>query len=201
MIETMNTNLLTEQNRQNEMQKLRSSIAMSVLLVSFSMLFATLILSFVVFRLSSDMWPPMGMERLPLLFPVLSTVLILVSSLTFEFFVGALKKADTELARILFVSTWVLGLGFMATQFLLWNQMQELGYVLETGIFASMIYSFTWIHAAHIILGLAWLLFLIPALKQQVSFSSFEARILSAGKFWHFLGIVWVLLFITLFVV
>jgi cytochrome c oxidase subunit III len=193
---------LNEKNNllKHESEKIKSSIAMSVLLVSLTMLFATLVLAFVVFRLSSEFWPPMGMERPSLFYPVLSTVLILLSSITFEFYQTALKKTDTASARLCLLLTLVLGFSFLGTQTLLWQTLAQEGYLIDTGVFASMLHSFTWIHAAHIVCGLLWLLYLIPTLKADRLFMNYEIRITSAGKFWHFLGIAWVLLFVVLFV-
>lgn len=186
--------------RRHESEKIKSSIAMSVLLVSLTMLFATLILAFVVYRLSSEYWPPMGMERPSLLFPVLSTILILLSSVSFEFYQSGLKRGDSNTAKSSYIITLVLGFGFLVTQTLLWQSLATQGYLVDTGVFASMLHSFTWIHAAHIVLGLLWLLYLIPTLKADRLFMNYEIRITSAGKFWHFLGIAWVLLFVVLFV-
>ena len=39
-----------------------SAIGMTVLLISFAMLFATLLLGYIVFRLTTDTWPPQGYE-------------------------------------------------------------------------------------------------------------------------------------------
>lgn len=182
-------------------EQIKSSIAMSVLLVSFGMLFATMMLGYAAFRVTADSWPPMGMERVPLFYPLISTLIILVSSVTYTLFEKAFFRNDKPLAKLFWVATIALGLAFMVSQFLLWNQMiNELGYVVESGVFASLTHALTWVHAAHIVGGLLWLLYLFPVFRTQATVAQFENRVWSAGKFWHFLDFIWITMFVFLFV-
>lgn len=112
----------------------------------------------------------------------------------------ALKKKDRELARFHYFLTLFLGFGFLVAQGFLWSSLKSNGYLVDTGVFASMLHSFTWIHAAHILMGLLWLLYLLPTITLGASFEKYEIRIVNAGKFWHFLDVIWVLLFVVLFV-
>ena len=48
-----------------EGQKIVSSIAMTIVLISFSMLFASLFMGYAVYRIQNPVWPPMGMQRVP----------------------------------------------------------------------------------------------------------------------------------------
>jgi len=195
------TSLSTQHELRRSGEQLKSSIAMAVALVSFSMLFATLLLGYAVFRFTAESWPPMGMEPVPLTYPFISTVLILVSSVSFHFFQTNFFSKAKSMAKKWLVLTLVLGFGFMGSQVLLWRQLDhELGYVVETGVFASLIHVFTWVHAAHIVAGLLWLLWLLPALKESSRVVNYENRILNAGKFWHFLDLIWIIMFLTLFV-
>lgn len=184
--------------RNPEAAKIANSIGMTVLLVSFSMLFAALLLGYVVYRFKSEQWPPMGMEPVPLFYPVISTLVILASSATYALFHKAHDRADYKAAKIQLALTFALGLGFMVSQFALWGYMKEVGYVAETGIFASLIYSFTWIHAGHIVAGILALLFLMFFVFKDEAHAS---MITNVGKFWHFLDIVWVIIFVALFIV
>ena len=70
-------------DRNIEGKKLASSIAMTMSLVTFAMLFATMFLGYTVFRMQQPVWPPMGMPRVGLTIPLLSTLLIVVSSFTY----------------------------------------------------------------------------------------------------------------------
>jgi cytochrome c oxidase subunit 3 len=175
-----------------EGRKIVSSISMIVTLISFAMLFATLMMGFAIYRITSPVWPPQGMMRPSLIIPSLSTLSIFLSSLAFISFEKNPKKH-----KGLFL-TMALGLMFMMFQFIFWNSLKAQGILASSGIFGSIIYAFTWIHAAHIVVALlllGWLIF-----KVRTTEASLENTISNIGKFWHFLGIVWAIMFLTIFV-
>ncbi|MFG1484359.1 cytochrome c oxidase subunit 3 [Halobacteriovorax sp. HFRX-2_2] len=186
-------------NKELEARKITSSIAMIVLLVSFTMLFATMLLGYSVYRLTVDVWPPMGMPRIPLTIPVVSTIVIALSSVTLVLFESAFNKQNTKAMRLYFALTYLLGLGFMFVQWQLWNSMAAMGLQASGGVFPSLFYALTWTHAAHIVLGLIALLFLLP-----VSINGYSVEkvtwVENVSKFWHFLGVVWLVMFIVMFV-
>jgi cytochrome c oxidase subunit 3 len=87
----------------------------------------------------------------------------------------------------------------MLSQSMLWHSLKIQGIFASSGIFPSIIYAFTWIHAAHIVAGIGLLLWLqLSALKEINSMAKIRAA--NVGKFWHFLGVVWFIMFVTIFV-
>ena len=179
-----------------EGDKIIGSVAMSVTLVSFGMLFLTLMMAFFLYRFTAPVWPPAGMQRPSLLIPGISTFLIALSSYIFINFEKNIEKGAADKRNLLFVL--ILGLGFMASQFMFWNQLKSHGIYASSGIFPSIIYSFTWIHAAHIVAGLGLLAWLYGSLNSPDKMTA--VKVASIGKFWHFLGIVWLIMFVTIFV-
>jgi cytochrome c oxidase subunit 3 len=97
------------------------------------------------------------------------------------------------------IITIILGFGFMLLQSLLWNHLKSQGIFVSSGIFPSIIYAFTWIHAAHIVMAIGLLLWLLNFLPKEINTKA-RLRVSSVGKFWHFLGIVWLIMFLTIFV-
>jgi cytochrome c oxidase subunit 3 len=187
-------NLATKSMSESDQGKeIVSSVAMIVVLVSFAMLFATLMMGFAMFRFTAPVWPPAGMVKPSLILPGISTLFILLSSLAFVWFE---KDTANKKGLILTIS---LGVGFMLTQSLFWHQLKSNGIFVSSGIFPSIIYAFTWIHAAHIIVALGLLLLLLFS-PTQITTTKSKLRATSVGKFWHFLGIVWLIMFLTIFV-
>ena len=184
------TKHLTEADRG---QEIISSVAMIVALVSFAMLFASLMMGFAMFRFTAPVWPPEGMARPSLLLPSLSTACIFLSSLSYIWFE---KNIANKNGLIL---TTILGFGFMLVQSLFWHQLKSQGIFVSSGTFASIIYAFTWIHAAHIVAALGLLIWLLISGTKEINSKS-QLRVTSVGKFWHFLGIVWLIMFVTIFV-
>lgn len=182
-----------------EARKLTSSIAMIVILVSFTMLFASMLLGYSVYRFTVDVWPPMGMPRIPLTIPMVSTFIIALSSATLVLFESSFEKKNLKAMRAYFSLTFLLGLGFMFVQLQLWNSMAAMGLHASGGVFPSLFYALTWTHAAHIVAGLIALLFLLPVAAKGYSVEKI-AWVQNVSKFWHFLGVVWLVMFIVMFV-
>jgi cytochrome c oxidase subunit 3 len=181
-----------------ERSGLQINLAKSIVIISMAMLFATLFMGYAIYRSSAISWPPMGTQRVPLTLPGLSTLLIFVSS----FFCHNISKQvigqKFNLAHRNLNLTLALGLGFMISQSILWNQMKGLGLLASSGIFASLIYAFTWIHFAHMVAGILGLLYLKKILQPQTVNLLIKAK--SIEHFWYFLEIVWLIMFVTLFV-
>lgn len=178
-------------------EKLANSISEIVMIVSFAMLFATLMLGYTMYRLTSDSWPPMGLQRVDLLIPAFSTVVLVVSSFTLSAF-NKNRLENLKSAKIALWSTIVLGTVFGVSQWFLWQDLEAVGLIASEGIFQSILYGFTWIHAAHVILGWFGLLLLIPTVGNGET--KVLARVGLVSKFWHFLDIVWIIMFLTIFV-
>ncbi|RLA60078.1 MAG: hypothetical protein DRQ88_03120 [Epsilonproteobacteria bacterium] len=175
-----------------------NSIAMLVTIISFSMLFATLFLSFFLYRLSATQWPPMNLDRIDHLFPAISSILIISSSWFYEVFKKNLDRSPNN-ARYSFLLCLGLGLAFIISQFLFWNDLKEVGIFASSGIYGSLVYSFTWIHVGHMAMGIFTLLYLLPSVMRE-DFKK-RIRIVNIGKFWHFLAVVWLMMYLLLFVI
>lgn len=175
-----------------DLRKFQVSVGMTVTLISFGMMFATMFLGYFLLRFNAAVWPPVEIEGLPKLLPFLSTVVIGLSSVTYYYFEKSKKSLYWSL-------TVLLGLGFLALQALLWSELKATGIFVQNGMVPSMVYAFTGLHAAHILLAiftLLWLGYFVFRRPQGLS----ELRLLNVGKFWHFLGVVWLLMYLTIFV-
>ncbi len=183
-----------------EGEKLAASIAMIVVLVSFSMLFASLFLAYFYYRITEHVWPPMGMERLNLFVPTMSTTFIILSSISLFGFNHYFKEANQLKMKLTLALTIGPALAFMGSQLFLWESFKNIGLYASSGIFPSIIYSFTWIHVAHIVAAIFSLLWLVPiSLKSEHTFKD-ENVVLNVGKFWHFLSIIWLIIYFSIFV-
>lgn len=178
---------------------MQNNLAMNMVLISGSMLFATLLMGYSLFRSSSSTWPPEGIRSVSLGYPLLSTAAILLSSWFCSRLRGNVAMNDFKAAKMNLDTTLVLGFIFMLIQSLLWAEMKSTGLFIGSGIFSSVMYGFTWIHAAHVISGLlvlGWLRFVLRPETMNMG-----QKILNVEKFWHFLGVIWLILFISLFVI
>lgn len=179
----------------------RSKLAMMVAYVSWSMLFATLFLGYTIYRFSATSWPPNGFERISLLWPGISTLIIALSSVSFIFTRKAYLSEKKSSFAFGLVLTVILALSFLGAQFLLWNKLSLMGLYVSAGIFPSLIHAFTWIHAGHIVCALAGMIYLFVLLREKKFKENKIIIVKNIENFWHFLGVVWLIMFVFLFVV
>lgn len=193
----MNTQVSKELN----FRKNQSAIAMMVAYVSWTMLFATLFLGYSVYRFSVSTWPPIGFERISLLWPIISTVIIGLSSASFYAARVKYINGKREQFRVFLTLTLVLGFMFLGAQWLLWSKLTLMGLYVSAGIFPSILHGFTWIHAAHIVCALVAAFYLYFISTEKAFQTNREILVGNVENFWHFLSIIWLIMFIFLFVV
>ena len=175
-----------------------SAIAMTLTLMSVGMLFMTLLLSYAILRFNSPLWPPMGMARPELFWPVVSSTLIALSSASYLAFEGRGQEAPRS-PQFLHLAL-LLAVGFIISQGLFWQQLKGAGLYASAGIFPSLLYGLTWTHGGHVLLGTG----LLGALSLGLGrFKDRETELLwirNVGIFWHFLGVVWLILYLVVIV-
>ena len=174
------------------------SVAMTVTLVSWGMMFATLFLGYFLVRFNSAVWPPVELTGMPKALPLISTLVMALSSLTYWMMEKSAFTNESK-SKMFWGLTFALGLVFLACQWNLWIDLKANGIVVGNGQVSSMLYGFTWLHAGHIalaLMGLLWLAWFVFFKRENLSI----IKIINVGKFWHFLGIIWLLMYLMLFV-
>ena len=179
--------------------ELQNNLAMTVTLVMGSMLFATLFMGYAIYRTSATVWPPLGIPKISLTVPFLSTLVVGLSS-WFMVKVRVLVSQNQLLAGHKNLNfTMILGVLFLASQSYLWFYLKSTGVFLGTsGIFGSVLYGFTWIHAIHMVMGMGALTYLKLALSSSTP--NKIQKTINVEKFWHFLGFIWFIMFLIIFV-
>jgi cytochrome c oxidase subunit III len=179
--------------KRNELENFKNSVAMTVTLISFGMLFASLFLGYFLVRFNAPVWPPVEIENMPKLLPFFSTLVMGLSSLTYW------KMEKGEEKKKFWTATFLLGVLFLGLQFALWSALSKIGILVTNGNVPSMVYAFTWLHAGHILLALGLVLWLGNFIFRKPEGLT-EAKLINVGKFWHFLGVIWLLMYLMLFV-
>lgn len=165
-----------------------------VSMISMTMMFAGLTSAYVVSRKRND-WVSFD---LPNAFYI-STVLIILSSITFILAKYFIKKDNRQLTTVLLLSTLLLGLGFIYYQLEGFNELFNAGLVFagaESTVKSSFIYGITLAHLAHIAAGIIVLLVVLVNHFNK-KYSSKDSLGLELGAiFWHFVDILWIYLFL-----
>lgn len=176
------------------------TLLMTLLLASLGMLFGASIVAYLVIRLGKTNWPPPGAPDLPPLLWI-STAIILISSATMHLGLSGAKRGVKGLARGGLAATAALGVAFLVCQLISWLPiMRYYGQSIEIKepLFTGMFFFLTGLHGLHVIGGL------IPAV--WLTLAAFAGR-LSPDRsepvswltmYWHFLDVVWIVLFAVL---
>ena len=138
--------------------------------------------------------------KLPDIF-FINTGVLLLSSVTLHSSYIFFKKGIEKPYKILLVATFVLGLAFVALQYMGWQELKAIGVPLTKNPSGDFVYAFTSFHVAHILGGVA---VLIIAMLQAfvLKFNPTPKRILRLEltlTYWHFVDFLWVyiLFFLT----
>ncbi len=167
-----------------------------VWLASELMFFGGLFAAYFTLRSEAAVWPPRGVE-LETTTSAVFTVVLLASSVTLWFGTRALERSERKGVRWWFVATAVLGGLFLA------NQIREF-YALTFGVssdsYGSIYYTMTGFHAAHVAAGLVLLLVGLYFAAGTMSLDDRAPALHSVAYFWHFVDGIWIVLFLTIFV-
>ena len=133
---------------------------------------------------------------------IISTIVILISSITFILAKRMLKAANRKATTILLFTTLVLGIIFIVNQFAGFREIIDAGYNFTgptSNITMSYIYLIAMVHILHVAVGLICLLVVIfNHLKGKYTASNMLGFDL-AGTFWHFVDVLWLYLFLFLY--
>ncbi len=173
-------------------------LGMVAFIASWVMLFLGLFFIFAMYRVKQPAWPPLGVDSLPLTLPIINTFVIGLSSASLHWAVRALGAGRRPEAFRGVLATVALGALFMGLQLQLWSDVWASGLELSTNLYASYFYALTVFHAAHVFVGWSLLLWLVAMVRgaPQVS-HALRAKLI--GMFWHFVGAVWMALFLLVF--
>jgi heme/copper-type cytochrome/quinol oxidase subunit 3 len=168
-----------------------------IFLVSEIMLFTGLVGSYIVLRLGSAGWPDPGtILNTPLL--GFNTLILLSSSLTMALALEAVRQGKQAVFRRYLLLTAVLGTAFLGIKGFDYFHMWRHGFTLSSSLFGSCYYLLTGFHALHVLSGVILIMTLFAAAGRGAFSAERHGRVEYSGLYWHFIDIVWVILFTIL---
>lgn len=170
-----------------------------VFLIAESMIFLGLFTAYLTFRAVAPTWPPAGTpEHLELLLPGINTAILISSSFVIHNAESAIKNNDVKGLRLWFGLTALMGAIFLAGQL---YEYAHLEFGLTTNLFASTFYVLTGFHGLHVTFGLGLLLAVLwRSLKPGHYSAEHHFGVEAAELYWHFVDVVWIVLFLLLYI-
>ena len=128
-----------------------------------------------------------------------NTGVIMLSSFAFSRATINARKSDIKKTREYLLLAGVLTLGFIIGQLFVWRELVTFGYFVSTNPSYAFFYLLTALHIIHLFGGLiAWLVVTYKSFVPQKEASDFPLKVNLCAIYWHFLLIVWTLLFVML---
>jgi cytochrome c oxidase subunit 3 len=169
------------------------------LIVAETSLFAVFVVAY-LFYIGKSVNGPYPKDVLEL--PIFNTVCLLSSSVTIAFALRALRKADARRAGVWFLVTAVLGAVFLEGTAREWYRLiVEHGLTITTNLFGTTFYSLVGLHASHVTIGLVILTLLCIFAFRGALRGEHVERAEIASWYWHFVDVVWVVVFTVVYVV
>jgi cytochrome c oxidase subunit 3 len=177
-------------------------LGMLLFIVSEIMFFGGLFAAYFNLRTSAPAWPPTGNGAFLLheevVFPAVMTAILIFSSLTCQIAVWRIRRGDRQGMNRALLVTVALGVIFLVGQAYDYTQ---LGFGIADGIFGNTFYILTGFHGAHVLGGVLMLSVCLWRGGLGQFSDKHHDMVEATSIYWHFVDIVWVVLFSLIYIV
>ncbi len=124
----------------------------------------------------------------------ISTIVIIISSITIHFMYLNVKNSSKY--RLFAITTLILSFVFVFLQLNGWNQLKSANVLFTGNPSGTFIYVVSLLHGLHYVGGIFFLL-LLSFLYRKGNLTLIQIENINIlAQYWHYIGIVWVLLFL-----
>jgi cytochrome c oxidase subunit III len=172
-------------------------LGMLLFIISEIMLFGAFFTAYFFIRVVGEAnWPAQG-EELPVAIAGVNTAILLSSSFTMHWALEGARNENRRALRVGILTTFLLGLTFLTIQV---NEYVHLGFSPADNAQGTIFYGLTGLHGAHVFIGLTLLLFATTRAFRG-HYSAKEHRGVEVpGIYWHFVDVMWIFVFSTIYV-
>ncbi len=130
-----------------------------------------------------------------------NTFVLLTSSLFVVLAVNAAQQGNRRSLTLWLLLTAIFGTAFVSVQAFEYTQLFGEGASLSASIFGSVFFTTTGFHGLHVIIGILWcLVVLLRASRGGFTGGRYMAVELF-GLYWHFVDVVWIILFMLIYLI
>ena len=176
-------------------------LGMWVFLVSEVMFFTALIGSYIILRWGTGApWPE---PRTVLAIPVtaLNTFILICSSVSMVKAYAAAVQDDQKGLKRWLLTTVVGGATFVSVQVREYIKLVHAGFLPSSGLFGASFYTMTGFHGFHVTCGVISMIYVtIRAFRGKYAGGKFQG-VETIGLYWHFVDLVWIILFTIVYLI
>jgi cytochrome c oxidase subunit 3 len=174
-----------------------SLLGMLLFIISEVMVFGAFFTAYFFVRVVQGVeWPAQGTE-LPKLIAGINTAILVSSSFTLHWAEHAHKMGNRRGLQAGMFTTLLLGATFLFIQI---NEYVHIGFSPQDHAQGSVFYGLTGLHGAHVLIGLLLLLF-VTVRAFRGHFTAEDHRGIDVpGIYWHFVDVMWIVVFVTVYI-
>lgn len=176
------------------------SLGMLLFLASLAVLFAASIAAHLIIRARAEQWPPENLPKLPSTAWV-STILIVFIGIAIQLALNYARHYNYGKLFAFLLIAFMLNVTFLLSQAVNWAWLISIGATAGKSLYLWSFYFLTGLHALHVIGGLFLLGFVIVRAFRGAYSADYHPGVRYATMYSHFLGIVWIVLFVCLFLI
>ncbi|WP_038016307.1 heme-copper oxidase subunit III [Synechococcus sp. PCC 7335] len=196
MDSTLNTKSAALESHEEEHEDHRL-FGFVVFLLSESVIFFSFFVGYIVFKTNAGDWLPTGFEGLEVREPLINTAVLVSSSFVIYFAERFLHKDNLWGFRIFWLLTMAMGSFFLYGQAVEW---MGLPFGFTSGVFGGMFYLLTGFHGLHVFTGVLLQGIMLGRSFIPNNYEEGEFGVEATSWFWHFVDVIWILLFILIYV-
>ena len=183
----------------NQSSRVSSTVlGMLLFIASEAMLFGSFFTAYFFVRVVSpgaEPWPPEPFH-LPVFVAGVNTAILLTSSFTMHWALQSIKRGNRAGMKAGLVLTFAMGLAFLLTQVI---EYAHVGFNTGDRAFASIFFGLTGLHGAHVFIGLTLLgMATVRAFRGHFT-AEHHHGVELPGIYWHFVDIMWIVVYATIY--
>ena len=167
--------------------------ALWVFLAVATSLFALFVSAYAM-RINYLDWTPLPQPKLL----VLNSVVLALASVAIQWAVFAARRGNLGGVKSGLIATGVLTLAFIGGQFAVWKQLNDAGYFVANSVATGFFYMLTAVHVLHVLGGLVAWSRTATRVWKGVRVERLKLGVELCAIYWHFLLVVWLVLFAVL---
>ncbi len=184
-----------EANRSSRVDS--ATLGMLLFIASEVMLFGSFFTAYFFVRVvAQGDWPPEG-AHLPVFVAGVNTAILVTSSFTMHWALQAIKRGNRAGLQAGLVLTLALGLTFLLTQAL---EYSRVGFAPHDDAFGTIFYGLTGLHGAHVFVGLSLLAMATVRAFRGHFTAEHHHGVEIPGIYWHFVDIMWIIVYTTIYI-
>jgi cytochrome o ubiquinol oxidase subunit 3 len=169
-----------------------------IYLMSDCVLFAALFCAFAVLR-GATAGGPGAKDLFDLSYVAVETTFLLLSSFTYGMAAISAERKNSSATLAWLGITLLMGLGFMGMEIHEFMELIEKGAGPDRSGFLSSFFTLVGTHGLHVTAGMIWMVTLMAHILRRGLTDANITRLTCLSLFWHFLDIVWIGVFTTVY--